>query len=92
MAYSVKIIVHASDEPAVLNSIRKVFESNGAAKVREISFRTADRTTQEVYVELLLEDSNAIGDIIRKVEGIRGAAVTAATEPRQVRLPRRSGP
>jgi hypothetical protein len=52
--------------------------------VREFVVQRKDPVSKEIYVNLLLEDSNLTGTIIRRIEGVRGAAVMAATEPRPV--------
>jgi len=90
MAYSAKVIIHATDDPSVLESIKKAIEAE-SVKVLEISFRAADVGTKEVYVELVLEDSKVFVDIIRRVEAVKGAAVMAATEPQPGSLSKRSG-
>jgi predicted regulator of amino acid metabolism with ACT domain len=83
VAFSVKIVIHAADEPGILVLIQKAVEPKGVS-VREFVVQRKDPVSKEIYVNLLLEDSNLTGTIIRRIEGVRGAAVMAATEPRPV--------
>jgi len=83
MSYSVKVIVYLADEPKLLGQIQKAVKVPGV-QVKELTLRTADPGSKEVYLDLLLEASNTSGILLRRIEGIRGAAVMAATEPKEI--------
>jgi len=83
MSFSVKVIVYAADDQRVLQLVRKAVEWDGA-KVQEFTSRTADSGAKEVYVELQLTDADALDSILRRVESVKGAAIMAATEPKEV--------
>jgi hypothetical protein len=83
MSYSVKVIIYLADEPKLLGQIRKAVEVPGV-HVKEITLRTADPGSKEVFLDLLLEASKTSGLLLRRIERIRGAAVMAATEPKEL--------
>jgi (p)ppGpp synthase/HD superfamily hydrolase len=88
MPYSVKVIVYATDDPKVLQRIRSAVEEGGA-RVQEFTIRAAADGGKELYVELRLSEPRSLSGIIRRVEAVNGAAVMAATEPREVRISKR---
>jgi len=88
MSYSAKVIVYAADDPKVLQLVRKAVEQDGA-RVHEFTVRDAADGGKELYVELRISDSGIMSSIVRRVEAVNGAAVMAATEPHEIRLPKR---
>ena len=83
MAYSVRIIVYSTDDPKVQESIRAAVECHGGT-IQELSEKTAGYGDKELFVELRLTDRNVIGRILRSVESVKGAAIMAATEPKEI--------
>jgi hypothetical protein len=80
VSYSVKIIVYTTDDPRVLELVRRAVESDGAC-VQEFTPRTTETGDKEIYVELELSDPRGFAGILRRVEAVKGAAIMAATEP-----------
>jgi acetolactate synthase regulatory subunit len=83
MSYSVKVVVYLADEPKLLAQIQRAVKVPGV-RVKEITLRTADPGSKEAFLDLLLEASNTSGVLLRRIERIRGAAVMAATEPKEL--------
>ena len=90
MPYTVKLIVHASDDPRVLQLVRKAVEGEGAT-VRDFDARISGDGAKELYIELLLNEARSVGDILRRIESVSGAAVMAATAPEEIRSSKDSG-
>jgi (p)ppGpp synthase/HD superfamily hydrolase len=88
MSYSVKFIVYTVDDPKVLQLVRRAVEVCGA-RVQEFTARTAADGEKEVYFDLRLSDTKTLGDIFRRVEAVKGAAIMAASEPKAIALPKR---
>ncbi len=88
MSYSVKVIVYTVDDPKVLQLVRRAVETGGA-RVQEFTARTAADGEKEIYFDLRLSETKVLGDIVRRVEAIKGAAIMAATEPEVIALPKR---
>jgi len=80
VAYSVKIIVYTADDPKVVQLIRAAIEKDGA-RIQEFTASLAGDGGKELYIELHLSDPNVLGNIVRRVEAVPGAAVMASTEP-----------
>ena len=87
MSYLVKVIVYAADDPDVLQVVRKAVEGDGATVVN-FDVRHAGDGARELFVELLLDDARIVNGLIRRIEGVTGAAVMAATAPQKVRSSR----
>jgi len=83
MKYTVKLIVYASDDPRVEESVRAALAGPGAT-IQEFSSKVAAEGEKELYAEIRLSDRRHLGRIVRTVEAIKGAAVMAATEPKEV--------
>jgi hypothetical protein len=90
MRYSAKIIVYAADDPKVEESVRVALETPGAA-IEEFSSRRAGDGEKELYAEMTLSDERLLVQIVRNVEAVKGAAVMAATQPKEVRSQKRAG-
>jgi hypothetical protein len=84
MTYTGKVLVYAADDPKVFELIRKAVEGEGTT-VRDFDVRPAGDGAKELYVELLLNDARRMGDIVRRIEAVSGAAVMAATPAREFR-------
>jgi len=88
MSYLVKVIVFTVDGPHMLEHVRKAVEWEGIT-VQQFTSKTAADGGKEIYLELRIGDPKVLGAIVRRVEGVKGAAIMAATEPKQVPISKR---
>jgi hypothetical protein len=90
MTYSVKLIVYATDDPRVESSVRAALEAPGAT-IQEFGTRKTGDGENELYAEIRLSDRRHLDQILRGVEAVKGAAVMAATTPKEIRPAGRGG-
>jgi hypothetical protein len=88
--YLAKLIVYVTHDPRVEESVRAALEDSGAA-IQEFCSRKAGDGEKELYAEIRLRDQKHLVQIVRGVEAVKGAAVMAATEPKEFRPLNRAG-
>lgn len=90
MAYEVKVVVHALDDPQTIRLVGKSVESERIL-VKEFTVRNAEGGAKEIYIDLQFNELALFGSILGNIEAVKGAAVMAATKPKAVPLSRRLG-
>lgn len=90
MALVVKVVVHLSESPKVQESVRRVIKASGV-EIREFAIQESGQGGKELYAELRLNDRVGLGRLMSNIEAVKGAAVMAATEPKEIPSAKKAG-
>lgn len=88
--YLVKLVVYTREDAALEGRIRAAIERSGG-RIQQCEAAKTAPDTKEQYITFLIPETRLLPDVVRAVEGVRGAAVMAVTEPRPFRGPAKSG-
>lgn len=83
MEYLVQLVVYTGEGAEAEARIRAAIERSGGVVGRSESARTAPDTVER-YITFFIPRARLLPGVVRAVEGIRGAAVMAVTEPKPV--------